>query len=181
MKTRFSRGFTLVELLIVVAIIALLISLTVPEVSRLTERARSITCMNHLKNIGVGITSYVGEHDNTYPFVELDPSNPVYTTNYQAEPMIDQLMPYGVDSTVLKCPSDVAGPNYYASRTNSYQWCPLSDGESGVNLIVYGRRGAHPVKPSRVLLCMDYDTVHSGRANRLYADGHVKFTIPKGR
>ncbi|CAN5791501.1 hypothetical protein BH09VER1_BH09VER1_19020 [soil metagenome] len=181
MKKSLPRGFTLIELLIVISIIAILVALTIPEASKVTERARSITCMNHLKNIGVAVTSYLGEHDNTFPFVELNTNDPLYTTNYQALPMETELAPYGVDATVLKCPSDVAGPNYYASRSNSYQWCPIADGESWVDLTLYGRRGGtRVVKPSRVTICMDYDSVHFGRANRLYADGHVKYNL-KGR
>lgn len=178
MKKSSRRGFTLVELIIVIAIIALLVSLMIPQVSKYTERSRSVVCMNNLKNIGVAVTAYAGEHNNAYPFVELDTNDPVYTTNYQALPMLDTLKTYGADERVMKCPSDVAGPNWYASRSNSYQWCPMADGESGANLVMYRRDGtAKPVSAKRVLIAMDYDSVHYGRANRLYADGHVKYNL----
>ena len=176
MKKPSFKGFTLLELLIVISIISILIALTVPEVNKMIAKARSVTCMGNLKNIGTAVTSYLGEHDNTFPYVEPAPEDPVYTTNYQAQPLLDELVPYGVTTSVLKCPADVAGPNYFASRTNSYMWTPIADGESLVDITLFGRRGGtRVVKPSRVRICTDYDTVHFGRLNSLYADGHVRW------
>ena len=54
---------------------------------------------------------------------------------------------------------------------------PGSDGgENGNAIKIYGGRRGYTVrivKPSRVTICTDYEGVHSGRLNRLYADGHV--------
>lgn len=176
MKKLRLGGFTLIELLIVISIISILIALMVPEVDKMIAKARSATCMGNLKNIGVAVTSYLGEHDNTFPYVEPAPEDPVYTTNYQAQPLLDELASYGVSTSVLKCPADVAGPNYFATRTNSYLWTPIADGESLVDITIFGRRGgSRVVKPSRVRVCTDYDAVHFGRLNSLYADGHVRW------
>lgn len=49
---RAGRGFTLVELLVVVAVIAILIALIFPAVGSATMRARSLQCVNNLRNIG---------------------------------------------------------------------------------------------------------------------------------
>lgn len=174
MKSRYFRAFTLIELLVVIAIIAMLVSLTIPHVGQMIERARSATCMGNLKNIGVATTSYLSEHDNTFPYTEINTTDPIYPTNFDALPMEEILGPYGINAKVLRCPSDVAGPNYFAARTNSYMWAPVADGETTVNIEVLGRRGAlRVVKPSRVRICTDYDSVHFGKLNRLYADGHV--------
>ena len=52
------KGFTLVEMLIVIAIIGILAGMLTPALSRARERARRAKCMNNLKQIGNLITIY---------------------------------------------------------------------------------------------------------------------------
>ena len=52
------RGFTLIELLVVIAIIAVLIALLLPAVQAAREAARRASCVNNLKQIGLGIHNY---------------------------------------------------------------------------------------------------------------------------
>jgi prepilin-type N-terminal cleavage/methylation domain-containing protein/prepilin-type processing-associated H-X9-DG protein len=54
-------GFTLVEMLVVVAIISILISMLVPSLGRAQARARSIACLQHLRQLALGAFDYVNE------------------------------------------------------------------------------------------------------------------------
>ena len=61
------RGFTLIELLVVIAIIAILAAILFPVFAQARERARAITCISNLKQLGTATMMYVQDYDETYP------------------------------------------------------------------------------------------------------------------
>lgn len=61
-----SRGFTLVELLVVITIIGILMSLLLPAVQNARARAQEVTCQNNLKNVGLAALSHE-EHYGWFP------------------------------------------------------------------------------------------------------------------
>ena len=61
------KGFTLVELLVVISIIALLVSILLPSLSKARESAKKAVCLSNLKNLHLGLYMYVDEN-GTLPY-----------------------------------------------------------------------------------------------------------------
>jgi prepilin-type N-terminal cleavage/methylation domain-containing protein/prepilin-type processing-associated H-X9-DG protein len=93
------QGFTLIELLIVIAIISILASILFPVFARARENARRASCMNNLKQIGLGIIQYTQDYDEQMPASETpDFLRRIY--------VMERLNPYLKSDQIFKCPSD---------------------------------------------------------------------------
>lgn len=61
------RGFTLVELLVVIAMVAVLAAMLLPVLSRARESARKAACQSNLRQIGTAFRLYASDYDELYP------------------------------------------------------------------------------------------------------------------
>lgn len=71
-QQRYPHGITLAEVLVVVAVIVLLLALLLPSLRRAEFQANVSVCRMTLRNLGVAVTSYAGDFNQTYP-VAADP------------------------------------------------------------------------------------------------------------
>ena len=135
-------GFTLVELLVVIGIIALLISILMPALSRAKDQANRIKCMAHLRQVVTGMVMYAGENKGALPWVNWGgnyftgkPGDTKGTAGWLYDaPSWDQgakdpswdLMEGGMvfryikNREVFKCPLHVANPGSYSGPSEKY-------------------------------------------------------------
>lgn len=63
------RGFTLLELLVVISIVALLVSILLPSLKEARRQAKTVVCASHLKGMGTGLQTYLSEYADWIPGV----------------------------------------------------------------------------------------------------------------
>jgi len=66
-KAQTAKGFTLIELLVVIAIIAILAAILLPALAKAKITALRSQDMNNMKQLALGMFSFTGDHNNTYP------------------------------------------------------------------------------------------------------------------
>jgi len=154
-KTRHN-AFTLIELLIVVAIIGLLAALLFPVFARARENAKRASCQSNLKQIGLGLLLYAQDYDEmmTRACYTNDSSCSEKTTEENANPArhkwMDAIFPYVKSEQLFVCPSapknKVVGnpstkysPERYRFRGN------LSSGQTTFAFGSYGINNAYPL------------------------------------
>ncbi len=74
------NGFTLVELLVVIGIIALLISILLPALSAAREQAKTVKCLSQMRQLGNAFVMYLNENKGWMP--SCDTCGPLYPQNF---------------------------------------------------------------------------------------------------
>ena len=122
--------FTLIELLIVIAIIAILASMLLPVLGKAREKARSISCLNNLKQQGVIFALYLESYNEiyprAYPYGSTWGGNPIPDPAEQTRmPWAMELMYAGLVSCGSKTTNSSAEMDYGEMQPMSATWrCP---------------------------------------------------------
>jgi prepilin-type N-terminal cleavage/methylation domain-containing protein/prepilin-type processing-associated H-X9-DG protein len=117
------RAFTLVELLVVIGIIALLVAILLPSLSRARESAKGVACLSNLRQMATAAQAYANEHGGSYPIAYFSAADAQYA------------YAYGWDFTLVKdlaTGQRTARPGLlWAGEGNmQIQQCPSFDGRS---------------------------------------------------
>lgn len=64
------RGFSLIDLLVSISVIAVLIALLMPSLSGVREAARKVVCASNIRQIGLGLAMYADDHRGQLPFTK---------------------------------------------------------------------------------------------------------------
>jgi prepilin-type N-terminal cleavage/methylation domain-containing protein/prepilin-type processing-associated H-X9-DG protein len=150
------RGFTLVELLVVITIIGILIALLLPAVQTAREAARKSQCSNNLKQVGLALHSYHSA-SNTFPAGGLSP--PSYGMSWWV-----RILPY-IDQQASYEQFDWKGADY----GGNLGWVGVSDTDGNLINRRLAQKLFFPIAfcPSTPLKKIEYDPV--GVFNPTYA------------
>jgi prepilin-type N-terminal cleavage/methylation domain-containing protein/prepilin-type processing-associated H-X9-DG protein len=189
------RAFTLIELIIVIAIIAALAALLLPAIGTVMDHARDAKCIENLRQVGIIINAAAIDNNSIYPKIENDSKHPMHPDPQEKVWTLPELVTAkGGSVEILKCPSDAAAKLYHASgaagttsyfdgRGSSYEWTPFFEGVNINAPTIVMPFGSFPIPLTRVRLLMDY--AESGESSHdrgpassvmhvFYADGHVQ-------
>jgi prepilin-type N-terminal cleavage/methylation domain-containing protein/prepilin-type processing-associated H-X9-DG protein len=127
-----ARGFTLIELMVSIGIIAVLAAILLPVIAKARERARIIVCMSNMRQIGIAFRMYIDDYDGAFPNTgdaylwmgrrwrwPLAPYLAFTGQRDQAAPT-DPNRSVGGMPSILFCPSDSTAPLKWDSTSYGY-------------------------------------------------------------
>jgi len=160
MKRENTRsGFTLLELLIVVVIIAALAGIAFPVGRSLLAKSREAACLGNLRNIGVGLQLYLQDNNQMLPTLAL-----ARESKTSEEPVLETvLLPYMEAKDAFQCPAD---KEEFEKTGSSYSWNTTQNGLHSSKVSFFGNDS----RPEAVPLIFDKEGWHPSGTNFLYAD-----------
>ena len=151
------RAFTLIEILVVLAVIGTLAGIGIPVTRSVIRKSRQAACLNQLRSLGVGLESYLQEHNQIMPDLEAGRASKT-----EDVPVLDTvLLPYLETADAFHCPED---REQFAKSGSSYSWNSLVSGKRLSDAFVFG------ISEDRIPLILDKESWHPDGVNFLYPD-----------
>ena len=185
-ELRPRRGFTLVELLVVLAIIGILMGLLIPAIQYIRNSAMRTHCQSNLRQIGIAMDQYLDSKGVRGRFPDV---RRLGITSSDRPSLFDVLGKFTEeDSRIFECPADVRSTanggedTYYKEYGLSYdndiaRWWFENQNQPNRQQVLVDRRGRSR-SPQKVFYIYDGHNFHGpegqdGSRNFLYLDGHV--------
>jgi prepilin-type processing-associated H-X9-DG protein/prepilin-type N-terminal cleavage/methylation domain-containing protein len=193
-RTSVRPAFTLVELLVVIGIIAILIGLLMPSLSRARENARRVNCMSNMRQLTTAWVAYAQQNKGQIVFAENWPNGLAWAGPFNSDEAVVEglLYPWVPDARVYQCPNDPVQKNLRSYSINTF--CngaiPAIPSVNNIARIRYTSRTMVYLEEfdprgwnmgSFLLfnagdLWIDYPVSwHNRGANASFADGHVEY------
>jgi prepilin-type N-terminal cleavage/methylation domain-containing protein len=141
-RRRTVRGFTIVELLVVIGIIAVLISILLPVVSRMREQARRVADMSNLRQLCGAVIDMAKDNRGTFP----NPTAPSSTSVdwFSGDMWYTMWKKYGISANCGTCPNlrdlygqDPTGPTPWIDKSGWVEWKESIDPRGGGMMLGY--------------------------------------------
>ena len=189
-------AFSLIELLVVLAIISTLMALLFPVFGTVRGRARQISCASNLHQIGLAFSAYMQDNEGKFPrcvnaidqrirsqWQDVDPK---FGNDVPRLPMMQEsLRPYSHSDQVFRCPGDIGFTyaDFNFPRMDAFPSCYEKYGFSYWYHTILSIKTQDAALPEPARINVLFDPVGSwhgtltpleGRYNCLFADWHVK-------
>lgn len=152
-------GFTLVEMLVVLAVLGTLVGIGFPVMRSIIAKSRQASCLNQLRSLGVGLESYLQDNNRILPTWKMGRASKA-----DDEPVLEtMLLSYVENPEAFKCPQD---SKLYEKTGSGYFWNPTQNDLPDSKLSFFGIDD----RPDKVPLISDKEPWHPGGTNFLYAD-----------